>query len=71
LLFTIFTFEMDNIAHQFENDILRMLGMEGRRITKMVLTFESHQIPIIEVQEVLVSAPDVLVTRIYTVTEVN
>lgn len=62
---------MANIAHQFENDILKMLGMEGRLIEKMVLTFEAKQAPIIEVREFLKSESDVLVTRIYTVTEVN
>lgn len=66
-----FTFEMDKIARQFENDILKMLGMDGRGITKMVLTFERDQTPIIEVQETLFSVPDVLVTRVYTVIEVN
>lgn len=62
---------MDNVARQFENDILRMLGLEGRRIEKMVLTFEVGQVPTIDVREVLNSESDVLVTRIYTVTEVN
>jgi hypothetical protein len=62
---------MVNAARQFENDILRMLGLEGRRIEKMVLTFEAKQVPIIEVREFLTSESDVLVTRIYTVTEVN
>lgn len=67
----IFTFGMDKVFRQFENDILRMLGMEGRRVTKLVLTFESNKIPTIEVSEFLYSAPDVLVTKTYTVTEVN
>lgn len=62
---------MDNVARQFENDILRMLSLEGRRIEKMVLTFEVGQVPTIDVREVLNSESDVLVTRIYTVTEVN
>lgn len=67
----IYTFGMDKVFREFENDVLRMLGMEGRRVRKMVLTFESNQIPTIEVQEFLHSAPDVLVTKRYTVTEVN
>lgn len=67
----IFTFGMDKVFREFENDILRMLGMEGRRVRKMVLTFESNHIPTIEVSEFLHSAPDVLVTKKYTVTEVD
>lgn len=62
---------MDNVARQFENDILKLLGMEGRHIAKMVLTLESNRIPTIEVQEFLNSEPSVLVTRTYTVTGVN
>lgn len=50
---------------------MQMLGLEGRRIEKMVLTFEVGQVPTIEVREFLNSESDVLVTRIYTVTEVN
>lgn len=67
----IYTFGMDKVFREFENDILKMLGMEGRRVTKLVLTFESNHIPTIEVSEFLHSAPDVLVTKKYTVTEVN
>lgn len=62
---------MVDAARQFENDILRMLGMEGRRISKMVLTFESDHTPSIEVREFLNSESDVLITRVYSVTEVN
>lgn len=62
---------MGNVERQFENDILRMLGMDGRLIRKMVLTFETGQVPIIEIEEFLKSESGVLVTRIYTVTEVN
>lgn len=67
----IFTFGMDKVFSQFENDILRMLGMSGRNVRKLVLTFENNQIPTIEVQEFLHSAPDVLVTKTYTVTAVD
>lgn len=67
----IYTFGMDKVCREFENDILKMLGMEGRRVRKMVLTFEANQIPTIEVSEFLHSAPNVLVTKKYTVVEVN
>jgi len=62
---------MDNVFHQFENDILGILGMQGRDIRKLVLTFEHGQIPTIEISEFLLSTPDVLVTKTYTVAEVN
>jgi len=62
---------MDKVAEEFEKDILRILGMQGRNIRKLVLTFKYDQIPTIEVSEFLCSPPDVLVTKTYTVTEVN
>lgn len=45
--------------------------MQGRDIRKLVLTFEHGQIPTIEISEFLLSTPDVLVTKTYTVAEVN
>lgn len=64
-------FAMSDIQKQFELDLLTMLGLQGRSIKKLVFTLEQGLPPSIEVSEFLFSVPDVLVTKTYTVTEVN
>lgn len=50
---------------------MQMLGMSDRDVQKMTVVLEKGRPPTIAVEEILSSIPDVLVTKTYTVVEVN